>query len=89
MEEFKLLRRVTISCPGCGKTHDVEERMRMTKTVIKEQEVEYDEIYFFCPDAPEDENEFENGSMLNKNLLNARNAYRIQNGLPVLDALRT
>ena len=41
------------------------------------------EKFYFCANANEDENEFETGAMTNRNLLNARNAYRIKMGLPI------
>ncbi len=87
MTKEKLIRRINMKCPACGKTHDVEERIRDTMTVIKGQEVVYKETYLYCSDASEDENEFESGTMMNKNLLNARNAYRIQNGLLTSDEI--
>lgn len=87
MTKEKMIRRINMKCPACGKTHEVEERIRDTMTVIKGQKVVYKETYLYCSDASEDENEFESGTMLGKNLLNARNAYRIQNGLLTSDEI--
>ncbi len=81
MIEHILIRKIHMECPLCDKTHELEERKRTTVTVIKNEEVEYDECFYFCMNADEDENEFETGEMLNKNLLNARNAYRKKMGL--------
>lgn len=81
MEDNILLRRVHMNCPLCDKTHEVEERKRITSIVIKGEEVTYEEKFYFCANADEDENEFETGAMTNENLLNARNAYRIKKGL--------
>ena len=81
METNTLLRKVHMNCPLCDKTHEVEERKRVTSIVLKGEEVTYEERFYFCANADEDENEFETSSMTNENLLNARNAYRIKKGL--------
>lgn len=73
METGTLLRKIHMDCPLCGKTHEVEERKRVTSIVLKDEEVTYEERFYFCANAKEDENEFETGSMTNENLLNARN----------------
>ena len=76
-----LIRKIHMSCPLCGKTHEIEERKRTTTITLKGEEVTYEERFYFCANANEDENEFETGAMTNENLLNARNAYRVKNGL--------
>ncbi len=81
METNTLLRKVHMNCPLCDKTHEVEERKRVTSIVLKGEEVTYEERFYFCANADEDENEFETSSMTNENLLNARNAYRTKKGL--------
>ena len=73
MEANTLLRKVHMNCPLCDKTHEVEERKRVTSIVLKGEEVTYEERFYFCANADEDENEFEVGAMTNENLLNARN----------------
>ncbi len=66
-----------MECPICDKTHEVEERKRIVKTIIKGKEIECEDRYYYCRNAKnKDECEFVNGSMLNKNLMNGRNAYR-------------
>lgn len=87
MESNTLIRKVHMNCPLCDKTHEVEERKRIASTIIKGEEVAYEERYYFCANAEEDENEFETGAMTNQNLLNARNAYRIQMGLLTSDEI--
>ena len=47
----------------------------------------YEERFYFCENADEEENEFETGRMTNENLLRARNAYRIKIGLFTSDVL--
>ena len=87
MEASILIRKVHMNCPLCEKTHEVEERKRMTTITIKGKEVVYEERFYFCANADEDENEFENGTMTNENLLNARNAYRVKMGLLTSDEI--
>lgn len=81
MDAAVLVRKVHMMCPLCDKVHEIEERMRTAAMVIKGEEVLYEERFFICGYANEDENEFETGSMTNENLLNARNAYRRKMGL--------
>ena len=87
MEANTLIRKVHMDCPLCDKTHEVEERKRLTTITIKGERVEYEERFYFCVNADEDENEFETGSMTNENLLNARNAYRVKHGLLTSDEI--
>jgi putative zinc finger/helix-turn-helix YgiT family protein len=76
-----------MSCPLCDKTHEIEERKRITTITLKGEEVTYEERFYFCVNANEDENEFETGAMTNENLLNARNAYRVKMGLLTSDEI--
>lgn len=87
MEGSHLIRKVHMNCPLCDKTHEVEERKRIATINLKGDRVNYEERFYFCPNADEDENEFETGSMTNENLLNARNAYRVKNGLLTSDEI--
>lgn len=81
MADSKLIRKITMECPLCDKSHAIEERMRIAKTIIKGEEVSYEERYYLCSNSHEDENEFATGKMESENLLNARNAYRKAHGL--------
>ena len=81
MEANTLIRKVHMSFPLCGKTHELEERKKSVTITLKGEEITYEERFYFCTNAAEDENEFETGAMTNANLLNARNAYRIKKGL--------
>ena len=87
MEANTLIRKVHMDCPMCGKTHEVEERKRISTITIKGEEVSYEDRFYFCANADEDENEFETGAMTNENLLNARNAYRAKMGLLTSDEI--
>ncbi len=77
MENSTLIRKINMNCPLCDKTHEVEERKRVATVTIKGDKVAYEERFYYCENADEEENEFESGSMLDENLFNARNAYRI------------
>lgn len=81
MIRSKLIKKVHMECPLCDHVHDVEERMRIASTIIKGEEVDYEETYYFCRNCDDDENEFVTGKMENENLLNARNAYRVMHNL--------
>lgn len=87
MDASTLIRKVHMDCPLCDKTHEIEERKRFTTITMKGDEVTYEERFYFCANADEDENEFETGFMTNENLLNARNAYRIKRGLLTSDEI--
>lgn len=87
MRADTLIRKIHMNCPLCDKTHEVEERKRTASIVLKGETVTYDERYYFCSNAEEDENEFETGAMTNENLLNARNAYRVKMGLLTSDEI--
>ena len=87
MNDYNLIRTIQIECPLCGKIHEVEERKRIAATIIKDEKVTYEEIYYFCPDSDEEENEFTTGKIENINLLNARNTYRKAKGLLTSDQI--
>lgn len=79
--ESKLLKIQKINCPLCDSYHEVEERERVASIIIKDDEINYIENYFFCSNSDDGENEFTTGKMENCNLLNARNSYRKKHGL--------
>ncbi len=87
MKSSTLIKKIHMSCPLCNKTHEVEERKRSTTITLKGEDITYEERFYFCTNAGEDENEFETGAMTNENLLNARNAYRVKMGLLTSDEI--
>lgn len=87
MEASTFIRKIHMNCPLCDKTHEVDERKRLTTITLKGDQVSYEERFFFCENADDEENEFETGSMTNANLLNARNAYRVKHGLLTSDEI--
>ncbi|MFI3236645.1 MAG: DUF4065 domain-containing protein [Lachnospiraceae bacterium] len=76
-----LVKMINMECPLCDKIHEVEERTRIAHLTIKGEEVYYEEQFYVCCNSDDEENEFENNTMTNENLLNARNAYRRKKGL--------
>ncbi len=78
---------VKIDCPICNKVHELEFKTRETQGFIKGEVVEYEEKYFECLDTDSEENEFASASMMDENLLGARDAYRIKNGLLTSDEI--
>ena len=87
METSRLIRKIHMDCPLCDKTHEIEERKRLATITLKGDKVTYEERFYFCANADEEENEFETGAMTNENLLNARNAYRVKMGLLTSDEI--
>lgn len=87
MEAGTLIRKVHMNCPLCDKIHEVEERKRFATITLKGDKVTYEERFYFCANADDEENEFETGAMTNENLLNARNAYRVKHGLLTSDEI--
>ncbi|MGB4589644.1 MAG: type II TA system antitoxin MqsA family protein [Clostridiaceae bacterium] len=76
-----LITIVDMDCPLCNKTHSLEQRKRLTQSIIKDEVVDYEESYFLCPLSDEDENEFVSARLMDENLLIARDSYRIKKGL--------
>ena len=64
-------KQMTMKCPLCGKTHEVEERTRIVSGTIKGKHVTYEETVYYCENANV---EFETGSLVDRNLSNARKA---------------
>ena len=59
----------------------MEERQRIAQSEIKNEAVEYEEIYYLCRNSEEDEQEFATSKILDENLLRARNTNKTNNGL--------
>ena len=76
-----LISTIEMECPICDKFHSLEQRKRITQAIVKDETVDYEEVYFLCPLSDEDENEFVPAGLMDKNLLNASDAYRQKNGL--------
>lgn len=77
----EILENVEKYCPLCDKVHFVEKRKRIGKMLIKNEVISYDEIYFFCPESIDyEEDEFMSADLMNQNLQSARKAYRKKYG---------
>ena len=80
MKSVLIRKKFFENCPLCGKDHEVEERKKIAYVTIKNDKISYEEKYYFCSNA-KNEQEFEIGPMINENLLNAKNAYRKKHNL--------
>jgi len=85
MNNDYLVRTIEMDCPLCNKVHSVEERKRITQAVVKDEVVDYEQVYYCCPLSGEEENEFVPAGVMDENLLRARNAYRAKKGLLTSD----
>ncbi len=81
MSKDYLVSKVEMDCPVCDSIHTLEKRKRETQGIVKGEIVTYEEIYYLCPLANEDENEFVSAAIMDNNLLKARDAYRREKGL--------
>jgi len=66
------------NCPLCEKTHDIEIVERMTEFETKGEMVTFKETVYFCDQSGE---VFTPSKVLNQNLLNIKDAYRVKVGL--------
>ncbi|HPO98275.1 MAG TPA: DUF4065 domain-containing protein [Bacillota bacterium] len=78
MNNDTLIEKINYECPFCDNLHSIEIHKRITKALVKDTVVEYEQTYYYCP--IEDE-EFTPDKILDQNLLKARDAYRKQKGL--------
>ncbi len=76
-----LIESIKMNCPVCGNTHMVEKRLRETQALFKGEVVNYEEVYFLCDRADDEENEFVPSKVMDSNFLKVRNAYRKVKGL--------
>ena len=82
----KLIKKTVMQCPVCGKKHEVEEHSHKATTIIKNEKVRYDENFYVCSELIDD-NEFETGELVNRNIRNAQNSYRKAHGLLTTDEI--
>lgn len=87
MNNDYLIRTVEMDCPVCNKVHSVEQRKRLTQSIVKDEVVDYEETYFLCPSSNEEENEFVPAGIMDENLLRARDSYRKKKGLLTSDEI--
>lgn len=77
----QLIKRIERDCPICNRIHPVEMRKRATQALLKNETIDYFEVYFLCPESDEEENEFVPAKVMDENLLRVRDAYRKSHGL--------
>lgn len=73
-----LIEKIEYDCPICDEIHTIEIRKRTTKGLIKNENVEYEEILYYCEN---EDDEFTPSNVLDENLLRARDAFRLSHGL--------
>lgn len=76
----KIIDRIKMECPICGKEHLVEIRQRNINVKIKGESVNYEEIYNVCLEYDK-EYEFIPSKLMDENLLAARDRYRANHNL--------
>lgn len=81
MSKDYLNKTVEMDCPICEKVHSVDERKRITKAIVKDEVIDYDQVFYRCNLSDEEENEFVPAGIMDENLLRARDAYREKKGL--------
>lgn len=78
----RILKKVLMDCPVCGKNHEVSLIEKETTTMIKGESIRHNIVCYCCENENnEDEKYFSNGKMINNNLSIARNEYRIKHNL--------
>ncbi|MDD3819306.1 MAG: DNA-binding protein, partial [Actinomycetota bacterium] len=73
-----LIKEIDYNCPLCEKKHKLEVFEENTTTLIKNDSVEYNELFYYCPESDE---EFYPEDILNQNLIRAMDKYRETHGL--------
>lgn len=64
-------KQMTMKCPLCDRTHEIEERTLIVTMTIKGKAITYKERVYYCKNK---DTEFVTGSMAGENLNNARKA---------------
>lgn len=69
----KVSKVISKYCPICEEEHEVKVLKIVSKEIIKNEEIEYEQIVYECEECNE---YFEDGELLNRNLDELRDAYR-------------
>jgi putative zinc finger/helix-turn-helix YgiT family protein len=80
MNNDYLISTIERDCPFCNKVHSLEQRKRLSQSIVKDEIVDYEEVYFLCSLTDEEDNEFVSADIMDDNLLKARDAYRRKKG---------
>lgn len=73
--------RIKKYCPICDCEHEIIINEKEGIATIKGEEIKYMKKVYFCPNADEAECEFSDSKIMDSNLLAAKDAYRVKNGL--------
>jgi putative zinc finger/helix-turn-helix YgiT family protein len=73
-----LIKEIQYDCPFCDKTHAIQILKRFTQALVKNEPVDYEQIYYYCSIVDE---EFVPAKVMDENLLRARDEYRKKKGL--------
>ncbi len=77
MENDILIKKfLTPCCAICGRSHEIEIRKRDSKMLVRGEPIDYEEIYYLCPDGGYADNEYCPAGIMDENLLRAKDAYR-------------
>lgn len=87
MNKDFLISNVEMDCPFCNKVHLLEQRKRLTQSIVKDEIVDFEEVYYLCPLSDDEENEFVPAGIMDENLLKARDSYRKKKGLLTSDEI--
>ncbi len=77
-DDKKFIGKTKYNCPICEKEEEVDIYEELAQVIIKEQDINYYETYYYCPISKE---EFYPSQVLDRNLLEAKDSYRKQNDL--------
>lgn len=75
MNKDCLVSTIERNCPICNKVHSLEQRKRISQARVKDEIVDYEEVYYLCPLTDEEDNEFVSAGIMDENLLRARDSY--------------
>lgn len=75
MSRDTIIKTIVMNCPYCNLDHSIEVCERLTQALINNVIVDYEETFYCCMLTQNEENEFVPASVLDKNLLKARDAY--------------
>lgn len=75
---MKTIATIPYDCPLCEQVHDISLRQSFTTTEIKQEEIEYEEIQYYCD---VEDASFCPSRVMNENLQRARDVYRMKKQL--------
>ena len=67
MDKDYLISMIDRDCPFCNTNHLLEQRKRLTQSIVHDEIVDYEEIYFLCTLIDGEENEFVSSGLMDEN----------------------